>query len=60
MTGKQHPSQDSDKYVLRFTEHGIRAQLKSRAALNNRTLNGEINYLIKRGLEAEQAKETQQ
>lgn len=43
----------SDKYLLRLHDEGLRKQLKVRAAMNERTLNAEILYLIKRGIEAE-------
>lgn len=47
-------SQICDKFILRMHEDGMRKQLKVRAAENERTLNAEILYLIKRGLQAEQ------
>lgn len=43
------------KYVLRFDSAEQRAQLKARAALNRRTLNAEILFLIGRGIEMEEA-----
>lgn len=55
---RKSPSEQSDKYVLRLHDEGLRKQLKVRAAQNDRTLNGEILYLIKRGLRAEE--QTQQ
>ena len=48
-------TRDSDKYIVRFHDPGLRAQLKSRAALNERTLNAEIIYLVKKGLATESA-----
>ncbi|WP_370466614.1 Arc family DNA-binding protein [Comamonas thiooxydans] len=48
-------SSAADKYVLRFHEDGLRGELKVRAAHNQRSLNAEILFLIKRGLEAEGA-----
>lgn len=48
------PSDTCDKFILRFNVDGLRKQLKVRAAENERTLNAEILYLIKRGLAAEQ------
>ncbi len=49
------PSAQSDKFILRFNVDGLRKELKVRAAQNERTLNGEILYLIKRGLQAEKS-----
>ncbi|EFI62653.1 MULTISPECIES: Arc family DNA-binding protein [Comamonas] len=49
------PSLTADKFLMRFYQDGLRKQLKVRAAQNERTLNAEILYLIKRGLEAEGA-----
>lgn len=48
------PSEISDKFMLRLHVDGLRKQLKIRAAENERTLNAEILYLIKRGLAADQ------
>lgn len=48
------PSDISDKFMLRLHGDGLRKQLKIRAAENERTLNAEILYLIKRGLQVEQ------
>lgn len=53
------PSATADKFMLRFNQDGLRKELKVRAAQNERTLNAETLYLIKRGLEVEQAKEAQ-
>lgn len=50
----KYPSETCDKFMLRFTADGLRKHLKLRAAENNRSMNGEIQYLIKRGLESEQ------
>jgi plasmid stability protein len=44
-----------DRFILRFNVDGLRKELKVRAATNERSLNAEILYLIKRGLAAEQA-----
>lgn len=59
MTGltKKTPSATADKFLMRFHQDGLRKELKVRAAQNERTLNAEILYLIKRGLDAERAKE---
>lgn len=48
------PSEACDKFIIRFNTDGLRRELKVRAAINERTLNSEILYLIKRGLAAEQ------
>lgn len=48
------PSAICDKFMLRFHVDGLRKELKARAVRNERTLNAEILYLIKRGLETEQ------
>lgn len=50
---KRRIPQTADKYILRFSEEGLRKQLKVRAAQNDRSLNAEITYLIKRGMESE-------
>jgi plasmid stability protein len=47
------PGDTADKFILRFDAGGLRKALKVRAAQNERTLNAEILYLIKRGLTAE-------
>lgn len=48
------PSDKADKFILRLHDDGMRKRLKVRAAQNERTLNAEIIYLIKRGLESEE------
>lgn len=40
--------------MLRFHDGELRKDLKVRAVQNERSLNSEILYLIKRGMEAEQ------
>lgn len=47
---KKTPSRDSDKYVVRFPE-GLRNKIKVRAVENNRTMNSEIIYLLRKGVE---------
>lgn len=47
------PSATCDRFLLRFNVDGLRKELKIRAAQNERSLNGEILHLIKRGLEAD-------
>jgi plasmid stability protein len=42
------------QFVLRFPDGEVRKELKVRAAKNERSLNSEILYLIKRGLQVEQ------
>jgi len=49
--------QPSDKVMLRMHDAGLRKHIKVRAAMNERTMNAEILFLIKRGLEAEADKE---
>lgn len=44
-----------DKFILSFNVDGLRKELKVRAAENERSLNAEIMYLVKRGLQSEQA-----
>lgn len=58
--GNMSPSQTADRFIVRFHDEGMRKTLKVRAASNERTLNAEIVYLIKRGLQAEQAQGAQQ
>ena len=41
-----------DKFILRFHKDGQRDDLKIRAIRNRRTLNGELLYLIDRGMDA--------
>lgn len=53
-TKQKPPSDTCDKFILRFNVDGLRKELKIRAAENERTLNSEILYLIKRGMAAEQ------
>ena len=60
MTNKQPPpSATADKFLMRFHQDGLRKELKLRAVQNERTLNAEIIYLVKCGLEAEKVKEAQ-
>lgn len=47
------PSASKAQFVLRFPGCELRKQLKVRAASNERSMNAEILYLIKRGMEAE-------
>ena len=49
----------SEQYVLRFSEQGMRKAIKASAAINERSMNAEIIYLIKRGQDSVQAKEAQ-
>lgn len=53
-TKQPPPSVTCDRFLLRFNVDSLRKELKVRAAKNERSLNAEILYLIKRGLEAEQ------
>lgn len=45
----QTASNAKDRFVLRFHDEEQRAHLKARAALNHRSLNAEILFLIERG-----------
>ncbi len=56
-TATKSSSATADKFLMRFHQDGLRKELKVRAAQNERTLNAEILYLIKRGLDTERAKE---
>lgn len=40
------------QYVLKFPDKLVKQELKASAALNDRSMNEEILYLIKRGQEA--------
>lgn len=52
-SARRTASDTADKFILRLYDEGLRKHLKVRAARNDRTLNGEILYLLKRGLAAE-------
>lgn len=41
---------DSDKFMLRLPE-GMRSDIKQKAANNERSMNSEILYLLKKGIE---------
>ncbi|MBI1625179.1 Arc family DNA-binding protein [Comamonas suwonensis] len=41
----------AEQYVVRFSEPGMRKAIKASAAINERSMNSEIIYLIKRGQE---------
>ncbi|MCD2163823.1 Arc family DNA-binding protein [Comamonas koreensis] len=45
-----------DQFVLRFPESNMRKEIKARAAMNERSMNAELIYLIKRGQAEEQKK----
>ncbi|WP_273430465.1 hypothetical protein [Chitinibacter tainanensis] len=53
------PSESQDKFMLRFKLDGQREQLKALAAEEGRTLNGQILFLIKKGMEAAYGKRTE-
>lgn len=59
MNMQQQGSQPALKtqFVIRFPDAEVRKELKIRAAKNERSLNSEILYLIKRGLATEQQSE---
>lgn len=44
-----------DRFIVRFHDEEQRIALKVRAAQNRRTMNAEILYLIKKGIEAIEA-----
>lgn len=44
-----------DRFIVRFHDDGMRQSLKLRAAKNERSLNAEILYLLKKGIAAEVA-----
>lgn len=50
---KKYPSEQWDKFMLRFTDGNMRQELKARAALNRRSMNAEILRLIEAGIKAE-------
>ena len=54
---KKHPSDQWDKFMLRFTDGNMRQELKARAAMNRRSMNAEILCLIEAGLAKENAPE---
>ena len=47
-----------DQFVLRFPESGMRKEIKARAAMNERSMNAELIYLIRCGQDAEKRKGT--
>ena len=47
-----------DQFVLRFPVPSMRKEIKARAALNERSMNAELIYLIKRGQAVENRKTT--
>ena len=51
-TNNQRPSDQWDKFVIRFTDSNMRQELKQRAALNRRSMNAEILCLIEVGMKA--------
>ncbi len=56
----QYRSDQSDKYILRFDEPGLRDRIKQLAAAEHRTLNGQLLHLIKLGMRTEQLPASQQ
>ena len=54
---KPSPSAAPDKVMVRMHDEGLRKMLKIRAVNNERTLNAEIIYLVKKGLSAEACQE---
>ena len=45
-----YPSEAADKFMLRFPD-GLRQQVKIEAAKNNRSMNAEVVYHLKRAYE---------
>lgn len=52
---KKSKNEASDKFIVRFKDENQRAEIKARAALNRRTMNAEVLYLIDKGIEAVEA-----
>ena len=50
MREKRYPSEKADRFVLRMPD-GLRACVKDRAQQNERSMNSELIYLIKKGIE---------
>lgn len=47
---KKYPSQLADKFIIRFSEKGMRDKIRERAANNRRSMNSEILNLIEAGM----------
>lgn len=52
MSAEKIPNDAKDRFILRFHTEDQRAHLKARAALNRRSMNAEILFLIERGEES--------
>lgn len=50
MKEKRYPSEKADRFMLRLPE-GLRECIKDRAGANERSMNSEIIYLIRKGIE---------
>lgn len=50
MKEKRYPSEKADRFLLRLPE-GLRGCIKDRACANERSMNSEIIYLIRKGVE---------
>ena len=58
MSENQKPSsREANKYIVRFPD-GMREEIKRRAAENCRSMNAEIVFLVKRGMDAIHAQAT--
>lgn len=50
MKEKRYPSERADRFMLRLPD-GLRDCVKDRAERNERSMNSELIYLIKKGIE---------
>lgn len=61
MTDNKQPQYaEKDKFILRFSDPDQRAKLKASAALNRRTMNSEILYLLDLGMKKEEEQKAAQ
>lgn len=51
MKEKRYPSEQADRFMFRMPS-GLRDCIKDRAARNERSMNSEIIFLIKKGMES--------
>lgn len=51
MREKRYPSERADRFMLRFPD-GLRDCVRDRADKNERSMNSEIIFLIKKGMES--------
>lgn len=57
---KRYPSDRADKFVVRFSETGMRDAIKERAAVNRRSMNSEILWLLEVGMKNSQGADNAQ